>query len=83
MVKHPEYSGELRNLYWMLRYYRGRSSAARRRYYRYIEAEKNRLFLAGFDKKEILLLCRYLANPRNIHAKSAFLAYAAQYRLEL
>lgn len=70
MVKHPEYSAELRNLYWMLRYYRGRSSAARRRYYRYIEAEKNRLFLAGFDREEIRLLCRYLSDPHNKHAES-------------
>jgi len=67
----------------MLRHYRGRSPTLRRRYYRQIEAEKNRLFSAGFDKKEILLLCRYLANPGNIHAESAFLAYAAQYRLAL
>lgn len=67
----------------MLRYYRGRSQAARRRYYRRILDEKNRLFSAGIDKREVLLLCRHLANPGDIHAKSAFLAYAAQYRLEL
>lgn len=83
MVKLPPYSSTLANLYWMLRYHRGRSQAARRRYYRYIEAEKNRLFLAGFDREEIRLLCRHLSEPRNIHAESAFLAYAAQYRLEL
>lgn len=83
MVKLPPYSSTLANLYWMLRYHRGRSSAARRRYYRYIEAEKNRLFSAGFDREEIRLLCRYLSDPRNIHAKYAFLSYAAQYRLEL
>lgn len=67
----------------MLRYYRDRSQAARRRYYRKISDEKKRLFLEGVDKKEVLLLCRYLSNPRNAHAKSAFLAYCSQYRLEL
>lgn len=74
MVKLPPYSSTLANLYWMLRYHRGRSQAARRRYYRYIQAEKNRLFLAGFDREEIRLLCRHLSEPRNIHAESAFLA---------
>lgn len=83
MVKLPLYSSCLSNLYWMLRHYRDRDKAARRRYYRRIEDEKKRLFLEGVDKKEVLLLCRYLSEPRNIHAKSAFLAYAAQYRLDL
>lgn len=83
MVKPPSYSTVLCNLYWHLRHYRGRDLAARRRYYRYISDEKKRLFLEGVDKKEVLLLCRYLSEPRNIHAKSAFLAYAAQYRLDL
>lgn len=83
MVKLPPYSPHLANLYWMLRYHRGRSSAARRRYYRRIREEKNRLFSAGFDREEIRLLCRYLSDPANKHAESAFLAYAAQYRLDL
>jgi hypothetical protein len=36
----PEWSGNLCNLYWHLRFNRF-SEAARRRYYRKIEAEKN------------------------------------------
>lgn len=83
MVKLPPYSAKLANLYWMLRYKRDRDQAARRRYYRYIEAEKNRLFSAGFDREEIRLLCRYLSNPHSKHAERAFLGYAAQYRLDL
>ena len=83
MLKLPSYASRLANLYWMLRYKRARSSAARRRYYRYIADEKKRLFLEGVDKKEVLLLCRHLCNPGNKHAESAFLAYAAQYRLNL
>ena len=46
MLKLPPYGSPLANLYWMLRYKR-RSSAARRRYYRYISDEKKRLFLQG------------------------------------
>lgn len=82
MVKTPAYSGKLCNLYWMLRYKR-RSSAARRRYYRYISDEKKRLFLEGVDQEEIRLLCRHLCNPHDKHAERAFLHYAAQYRLDL
>lgn len=83
MVRIPLYAGRLANHYWMLRYTQHRSQAARRLWYRRIETEKNRLFSAGFDREEIRLLCRYLCNPANIHAESAFLAYAAQYRLDL
>lgn len=83
MVRLPPYARELLNHYWMLRYHRSRSTAARRRYYRYIQAEKNRLFLAGFDKEEIRLICRYLSNPANNHAKTALLRYASQLRLDL
>ena len=56
----------------MLRYHRDRSQAARRLYYRRILDEKKRLFLQGVDKKEVLLLCRHLSNPRNIHAEAHF-----------
>ena len=83
MVRLPPYAHPLANLYWMLRYHRGRSSAARRRYYRYIETEKYRLFLVGFDREEIRLLCRYLANPDDKHAERSLLRYAAQLRLDL
>lgn len=83
MLNIPSYASQLSNHYWMLRYKRGRSAAARRRYYRYIKAEKIKLFSMGFDKEEIRLLCRYLSNPSNIHAEQAFLAYSAQYRLDL
>lgn len=83
MVKIPAYATQLANHYWMLRFKRSRSGAARRRYYRYIRAEKKRLFLEGVDFEEIRLLCRHLANPANIHAQQAFLAYSAQYRLDI
>jgi hypothetical protein len=83
MVKIPLYAGPLCNLYWMLRYKRSRSIAARRRFYRYISGEKKRLFLEGVDFEEIRLLCRYLSDPHNKHAEIAFLSYSAQYRLQL
>lgn len=79
----PPYSSTLANLYWMLRYKRARSTAARRRYYRYISDEKKRLILAGVDEEEVRLICRYLSNPHNKHAETRCFAYNAQLRLEL
>lgn len=83
MVKIPPYSKQLANLYWMLRHHGQRDQTVKRKYYRLIQAEKNRLFLAGCEKKEVLLLCRYLADPTNKHAESAFLRHCAQFRLDL
>lgn len=83
MVKLPPYSHTLANLYWMLRYHRGRSEARRRYYYRKIFDEKKRLREAGVDSEEIRLLCRHLANPGKKGAELKFLTYAAQYRLDL
>lgn len=83
MIWLPSYASTLCNLYWQLRARRAYDLAKRRRLYRYIKAEKNKLFLAGHDKEEIRLLCRHLANTSDRHAKEALLRYAAQLRLSL
>lgn len=67
----------------MLRYKRVWDSAARRRYYRKIAAEKKRLQAAGVDQEEVRLLCRYLANLRNKNAELRWKAYVLQLRLPL
>lgn len=77
----PPWSGNLRNLYWMLRYNRSWNGAARRRYYRKIEKEKRQLVEAGVDQEEVRLLCRYLANLKNRNAEMRWKSYAAQMRL--
>ena len=79
----PPWSADLRNLYWMLRYKRAWDSAARRRYYRKIAAEKKRLHSAGVDQEEVRLLCRYLANLKNKNAELRWRAYVQQLRLPL
>lgn len=83
MIYLPHYAGTLANLYYRLRARRAYDLALRRRLYRYIFAEKKRLFLEGVDEEEIRLLCRYLANPANKHAEIAFLRHHAQLRLPI
>lgn len=73
----------LSNLYWHLRAVRSWDTAGRRRFYRYIEAEKQRLIAEGIDAEEVRLFCRYSANPFNKAAKERLLAYVAQGRFEL
>lgn len=79
----PEWSVNLRNLYWLLRHKRGWDAAGVRRLYRAIRAEKQRLHKKNIDKEEIRLLCRYLSNMRNKHAETAWKRYSAQLRLPL
>ena len=78
----PDWSFKLCNLYWMLRYKRVWDSAARRKYYRRIEAEKKRLVdELGVDHEEVRLLCRYLSNPKNRNAEMRWRGYEAQLKL--
>ncbi|SEN36057.1 hypothetical protein SAMN05216325_11517 [Nitrosomonas marina] len=49
---------KITNLYWHIRY--NRNSSIKRRYYRYVAAEKKRLLEAGVDPEELRLLCRAL-----------------------
>ena len=72
----------LHNLYWSLRFNRF-SLAARRRYYRQIEAEKKRLVFSGVDAEEVRLLCRYLSNPLNRFAENRLEFYRKQLKFFL
>lgn len=77
----PEWSGNLRNLYWYLRYHRNWNEAKRRASYRRIAAEKKRLIESGVDAELVRLLCRHLANTRDQHAEARYLRYEKQGRL--
>lgn len=79
----PDWSSDLRNLYWHLRYCRKFNQACRRRHYRKIAVEKKRLTESGVDSEELRLLCRYLSNPRNGFAEARYFAYAKQLRFSL
>lgn len=59
----PEWSGELRNLYWHLRYHQGRDPSRVRTLYRRIAKEKGVLRAAGVDPELLRLVCLYLVDP--------------------
>lgn len=58
---------KLSNLYWFIRFTRNKS--VKRKYYRYVAAEKKRLIESGADAEELRLLCRALSNRLNSHAE--------------
>lgn len=58
----------LYNLYWRIRFF-SRNKSAKRKYYRYVAKERKRLIESGVDSEELRLLCRPLANLRNVHAE--------------
>jgi hypothetical protein len=59
----PDWSVDLRHLYWFLRDVRAFDSAARRKYYRRIEQERGRLVSSGVNAELLRLVCRWLADP--------------------
>lgn len=61
--KHPDAYCKLRNLYWMLRATRSYDTAARRKWYRRIRIERDRLVVEGATQEHVRLYCRYLSNP--------------------
>jgi len=60
----PDWSSNLRHLYWVIRV-EGRIEAKRRRYYRKVEKEKLRLAELGVSQIKIAAVCRYLCNFKN------------------
>lgn len=64
---------KLNNLYWFIRYTRIKS--VKRKYYRYIAQEKQRLIQVGVDAEELRLYCRHLSNLRNERAENRLAAY--------
>jgi len=77
----PEWSGTIRNLYWLKRACRSFDDAGRRRIWRKIAVEKKRLLIAGVPYIELHLVCRHLTNLRNRNAEDRLLRYQAQGRL--
>lgn len=61
--QHPDAFMVLRNLYWFLRYRRAWDQAARRKWYRRIKVERERLVNQGFSAEHVRLYCRYMSNP--------------------
>lgn len=59
----PTWAGRLCNLYWRLRNLREFDSAGRRKFYRYIRAERDYLIERGVDAELLRLACRHLSFP--------------------
>ena len=68
---------KLNNLYWFIRYTRNKS--VKRRYYRYVAAEKKRLINSGVDFEYLRLYCRALSNRHNEHAERRLQSYLDSY----
>lgn len=60
----PDWTENLRHIYWVLRC-EARMQAKRRRYYRMVEKEKLRLAELGISQTKIAAVCRYLSNFKN------------------
>lgn len=65
---------KLHNLYYFVRICRAYDQARQRRLYRQIAKEKKRLVAIGVDGEQVRLLCRLLANPKNLYAQKRYLA---------
>ena len=66
--------GKLTHFYWFIRYY-SRNKSKKRKYYRYVAAEKKRLIESGADAEELRLYCRALSGRLNVHAERRLEAY--------
>lgn len=60
-----DWSAGLRQMYWRLRNCRRYDAAARRKWYRRIKGERERLHALGFDAEYTRLFCRYMSDPKN------------------
>lgn len=71
----PEWADRLANLYWNLRYVRAYDEAARRKSYRRIKKEKDRLVGGGIDQEAVRLCCLLLADPRREERRARLFRY--------
>jgi hypothetical protein len=69
----PDWSENLRHLYWVIRV-EGRIEAKRRRYYRKVEKEKLRLAELGVSQIKIAAVCRYLCSFKSANTLREVLA---------
>lgn len=63
----PDWSLNLRGYYWKIRV-EGRNKSMRRKYYRYVRAEKLRLVEAGICLRQINAVCKYLVSLKQVNA---------------
>lgn len=68
----PDWSTQLRQLYWWLRYLRPMDRAERTAQYRKIKIERLRLLRAGSNPEQIRLLCRLLKDPSKVDRHDAY-----------
>lgn len=61
---YPDWTANLRNIYWRLRASRNRA-AMRRKYYRYIRKERDSLVAQGIPAEFVRLVCRSLSRPKD------------------
>jgi len=69
---------KLGNLYWVVRNCRTSDSACRRKRYRQIRLEKERLLKAGVSQIKLHLQCRVSTNPQNSNYQQRLASYYAQ-----
>ena len=63
----PSWANNLNNYYWRVRV-DGRDKSTRRKFYRYIKAEKLRLVELGIDANLINRACKYLVSLKEVNA---------------
>jgi len=71
----PAEFAPLRNLYWHLRSVRSFDGAGRRRFYRRIRVERERLVASGYSAEYLRLYCFLLADPLKLERERRLLAY--------
>lgn len=79
MIDPIEYA-TLRNCYWHLRAVRPYDQAARRKWYRRIEKEREKLIAAGASREHVRLYCRFLADPSRRERERALENYERMVR---
>ena len=73
--KRPAWAATLCNLYCRLRAVRKWDQAGRRKWYRYIRAERDYLVEHGVDAELVRLACRYYSKPGEGPAMDRLVAY--------
>jgi hypothetical protein len=72
----PEWSAQLRELYWQLRIARKTNEARLRKAYRLVRRERDRLESLGHDPELLRLFCRWAVNPKNELADLRWRSYS-------
>lgn len=73
--QHPRELAHIRSLYWRLRAIRAYDQAARRKWYRRIKRERERVLAQGWDSEHLRIYCRMMADPLRLERVAAVQAY--------